>query len=86
MPDGFADAESVNLACFSLSRSLENLEFAVPEAEPLVRLLLRTAGRVVIDTAGAGADAASWPNTEEMAVQWLSEALAKLGYEVRRAE
>lgn len=83
MPEQFPDAEAVNQACFNLSRSLENLEFAVPEAEPLVRLLLRTAGRVVIDTAGAGADAANWPNTEEMAVQWLSEALAKLGYEVR---
>jgi hypothetical protein len=86
VPEELRDAESVNLACFSLSRSLENLEFTVPEAEPVVRLLLRTAGRLVIDTAAAGADAAAWPNTREMAVQWLSEALAKLGYEVRARE
>lgn len=72
------DAETFNAACFMLTRSLEELAFDVPEVEPLVRRLLRVAGRVVIDSSPE-----VWPNTREMAVQWLSEALEALGYEVR---
>jgi hypothetical protein len=75
------DAETFNAACFMLSRALENLDFSVPEAAPLVRRLLRVAGRVVIDTANAGAAAEVWPNTQEMAIQWIDEALRALGYE-----
>jgi hypothetical protein len=75
------DAETLNAACFMLSRALENLEFSVPEAAPLVRRLLRVAGRVVIDTATPEASAEVWPNTQEMAVQWIDEALRALGYE-----
>src|SRR2546425_1067125 len=41
------DAETFNAACFVLSRALGELEFSVPEAAPLVRRLLRVAGRVV---------------------------------------
>ena len=77
------DAETFNAACFMLTRALEQLEFSVPDAEPLVRRLLRVAGRVVIDTATAGADPETWPNTREMALQWLDEALGGLGYEAR---
>src|SRR6266566_7519304 len=44
------DAETFNAACFMLTRALEELELAVPEAAPLVRRLLQVAGRVVIDT------------------------------------
>jgi hypothetical protein len=55
----------------------------VPEAAPLVRRLLRVAGRVVIDTGLAGSTADTWPNTEEMALLWIDEALRDLGYEVR---
>jgi hypothetical protein len=77
------DAETFNAACFMLSRALEQLEFSVPDAEPLVRRLLRVAGRVVIDTAAPGADPEIWPNTREMALQWLDEALRGLGYEAR---
>ena len=73
------DAETFNAACFMLSRSLDEIEFCVPEAYPLVRRLLRAAGRVVIDTGTAGASADVWPNTKEMAVQWIEEALADLG-------
>ena len=72
------DAETFNAACFMLSRSLEEIELCVPEAKPLVRRLMRTAGRVVIDTGTAGASPDVWPNTKEMAVQWLQEALADL--------
>ena len=72
------DAETFNAACFILSRSLDEIEFAVPEAQPLVRRLMRIAGRVVIDTGTAGASADVWPNTREMAVQWIEEALADL--------
>jgi hypothetical protein len=37
----------------------------------------------VIDTGLAGASADTWSNTEEMALQWIDEALRDLGYEVR---
>lgn len=75
------DAETFNAACFMLTRALEELEFSVPDAAPLVRRLLRVAGRVVIDTATADASPDVWPNTQEMAVQWIDEALRALGYE-----
>ena len=75
------DAETFNTACFMLTRALEQLEFSVPEAAPLVRRLLRVAGRVVIDTAAEGASPEIWPSTQEMAIQWIDEALRALGYE-----
>jgi len=75
------DAETFNAACFMLTRALEELEFRVPDAAPLVRRLLRVAGRVVIDTAAADASEDVWPNTREMAIQWIDEALRALGYE-----
>ena len=77
------DAETFNAACFVLSRALESLEFSVPEAAPLVRRLLRVAGRVVIDTAAADASPDVWPDTQDMAIQWIDEALKALGYEAR---
>lgn len=77
------DAQTFNAACFMLSRALEGLELTALEAAPLTRRLLRVAGRVVIDTGLAGASADSWPNTEEMALVWIDEALRDLGYEVR---
>jgi hypothetical protein len=79
------DAETFNAACFVLTRALQDLEFSVPEAAPLVRRLLRVAGRVVIDTATAQASPEVWPNTKEMAIQWMDEALRALGYEAKLA-
>jgi hypothetical protein len=76
------DAETFNSACFMLSRALEEIGFSVPEAAPLVRRLLRVAGRVVIDTGLADSSNETWPNTKEMALQWIDEALRELGYEV----
>jgi hypothetical protein len=77
------DAATFNAACFMLSRVLDELQLAVPEAAPLSRRLLRVAGRIVIDTGLPGASAEVWPNTEEMALLWLDEALRELGYQVR---
>ena len=77
------DATSFSAVCFLLTRELERLEFSVPEAAPLVRRLLRVAGRVVIDTATAGATPETWENTREMALEWIDEALRALGYEAR---
>jgi hypothetical protein len=77
------DAETFNAACFMLSRALDQLALTVPEAAPLARRLLRVAGRIVIDTGLPGASAGVWPNTEEMALRWIDEALRVLGYEVR---
>jgi hypothetical protein len=80
------DAETFNAACFMLTRALEGLEFSTPEAAPLVRRLLRVAGRVAIDTAATDSSPETWPNTREMALQWIDEALRALGYEARPAD
>lgn len=77
------DAQTFNAACFMLSRALEEIDFSVPEAAPLLRRVLRVAGRVVIDTGTSGADPGDWPNTQAMALEWLDEALRELGYAVR---
>jgi hypothetical protein len=69
-----------------LARALEDLELSVPEAAPLVRRLLRVAGRVVIDTGGGGAAGDIWPTTREMALQWIDEALRGLGRRVEGYE
>jgi hypothetical protein len=80
--DAPLDAETFNAACFMLSRSLEEMELSVDQAGPLVRRLLRVAGRVVIDTGGPSATAEVWSSTEEMVLQWMDEALAGLGYRI----
>ncbi|TMD91228.1 MAG: hypothetical protein E6I73_05055 [Chloroflexi bacterium] len=77
------DAETFNAACFMLSRALQDMTLTVPEAAPLVRRLLRVAGRVVIDTGLPDSSPETWPNTKEMALQWIDEALRELGYEAR---
>jgi hypothetical protein len=77
------DAQTFNSACFMLSRALEDLVLSVPEAAPLAKRLLRVAGRVVIDTGELDSSAEAWPNTEEMALLWIDEALRALGYQVR---
>jgi hypothetical protein len=79
------DAQTFNAACFMLARALEDLNLSVAEAGPMTRRLLRVAGRIVIDTGEAGSSAETWPNTEEMALLWIDEALRELGYEVRPA-
>ena len=79
------DAQTFNAACFVLSRALESLELSVEEAAPLAKRLLRVAGRVVIDTGLPGSSAETWPNTEEMALLWIVEALRALGYEATPA-
>jgi hypothetical protein len=78
-------AEAFNMECFRLVRALEELTFAIPEAAPMARRLLRVVGRMVIDLAGPGNDPDVWPNTEEMALRWIDEAIKPLGYEVRPA-
>jgi hypothetical protein len=75
-----AEAENLNMACFAITRALEDLAFSVPEAAPLARHLLRVVGRIVIDTGTPGADPAVWANTESMALQWLREAIGPHGY------
>lgn len=79
------DAETFNAACFMLTLALEGISFSVPEAAPLVRRLMRVAGRVVIDTGLPDSAPEVWPNTKEMALEWIDEALHDLGYNVRRA-
>ena len=77
------DAETFNAACFMLSRALEDLKLSASEAAPLVRHLLRVAGRVVIDAGRPNSSADEWSNTEEMALQWLDDALRAVGYQVK---
>ncbi len=81
--DAPLSAEQVNLACFQLSRQVDELSCSVAQAAPFARTLLRVVGRVVIDTAAPNAEPHLWASTEGMALQWLNEALAPLGYEVR---
>ena len=77
------DAQTFNSACFMLSRALEDLALSVPEAAPLARRLLRVAARVVIDTGLPASSPETWPNTEEMVLLWIDEALRSLGYQAR---
>jgi hypothetical protein len=77
------DAQTFNAACFMLSRAIDELGLSVPEAAPLVKRMLRVAGRVVIDTGLPDSSPETWPNTKEMALQWIDEALRELGYEAR---
>jgi hypothetical protein len=79
------DARDLNQRCFELSRELDGLSFVSPEAAPLVRRLLRVAGRVLIDAAGPDASPEHWASAEEMALLWIDEALKPLGYAVRPA-
>jgi hypothetical protein len=80
------DAETFNAACFMLSRSLDEMELGATQATPLVRRLLRVAGRVVIDTGTPPTPPEVWSNTKEMALQWIDEALSDLGYSVTLKE
>ena len=80
------DAQTFNAACFMLSRAIDELGLSVPEAGPLVKRMLRVAGRVVIDTGLADSSPDTWPNTREMALEWIDEALRELGYTARRIE
>lgn len=77
------DAQTFNAVCFMLSRALEEIEFSVLGAAPLVRRLLRVAGRVVIDTGLPESAPGTWSSTEAMALEWVDEALHELGYCVR---
>ena len=77
------DAQTFNAACFMLSQALGEMDLTISKAAPLVRRLLRVAGRVVIDTGLSDSSPDTWPNTEEMALQWIDEALHELGYAVR---
>lgn len=76
------DAQTFNAACFMLSRVIETLDLSADEAGPLVKRLLRVAGRVVIDTGAPGSSPEVWANTREMAIQWIDEAMRGLGYRV----
>jgi hypothetical protein len=77
------DAQTFNSACFMLSRALDELALTAPQAAPLAKRLLRVAGRVVIDTGLPDSAPGAWPNTEEMSLLWIDEALSALGYQVR---
>lgn len=72
----------MNRTCFELSRALDELSWSVPQAAPLTRVMLRVAGRLIIDACGPAAAAEHWPNTETTALQWLRQALNELGYDV----
>ena len=77
-----AAAGNLNMACFAISRALDELEFTVPEAAVMARRLLRVAGRLIIDIGAPGADPAAWENTETQALQWLREAVLAVGYDI----
>lgn len=72
----------MNRACFDLSRALDEVNWSVPEAAPLARVMLRVAGRLIIDAAGPAADPELWGDTETTALQWLRAALNEIGYDI----
>ena len=72
--------ETLNMACLWISREMAGLDFSARGAGPLARCLVRAAGRILIDAAGAGADVASWANTEETVLLWIDEVLREAGY------
>ena len=76
------DASTFNTACFVLSKALDELPLSVQQAAPLVRIALRVAGRVVIDTGLPDASPDVWPDTREMAIEWIAAALLELGYRI----
>ena len=76
------DAQTFNAACFMLSRAVDDLHLTVPEAAPLVRKALRVAGRVVIDTGLPDSTSDLWPDTKQMALEWIGDALRELGYRI----
>jgi hypothetical protein len=82
MDDLTVNPEDLNMACFQISKQLDSLTWAVPEAQALARRLLRVVGRVVIDVGDPAADPETWSNTESMALQWIQEAVRPLGYDV----
>jgi nicotinamidase/pyrazinamidase len=77
------DAAELNMECFRLSRALDSLDWSVPEAAPLARILLRVVGRLLVDAATPGASPEVWANTEKMALRWIDEATQPLGYRIR---
>ena len=77
------DAETFTSACYVLSNALQQIGFSVQEAAPLVRRLLRVAGRVVIDAGSPDSSPETWPGTEAAALEWIDDALRELGYQVR---
>jgi hypothetical protein len=76
-------AEQVNAACYELSRQIAALSCCVPQAAPLARTLVRVVGRVVIDTGPPGSDPGVWEGTEQMALEWIRDAIRPLGYDLR---
>ncbi|MDQ6691331.1 MAG: hypothetical protein M3Z13_01045 [Candidatus Dormibacteraeota bacterium] len=75
--------ENLNMACFAISRALDDLAFSVPQAALIARHLLRVVGRIIIDTSAPGADPEVWQNTEAMTLLWLREALVPIGYDIQ---
>lgn len=82
-PPESSSAEAVNAACYELSRRIAGLSCCVPQAAPLARTLVRVVGRVVIDTGAPGSDPGVWEGTEQMALEWIRDAIRPLGYDVR---
>ena len=76
------DAQMLNMVCFWVARSLDELEFSNERAAALARTMLRVAGRVIIDSGTAGADPSDWDNTQVMALEWIEEAVKPFGYSV----
>ena len=66
-----------------LDNRIYKLQEMIGRAQIIKESHSSVAGRIVIDTGQSGASSEAWPNTEEMAVLWIDEALRELGYEVR---
>src|SRR5690349_23578465 len=78
------DAETFNAVCFLLTRALEGLELSVPEAGPLVRRLLRVAGRVVIDTGMPDSSPETWSDRKSTRLNSRHVEISDAGFRLKR--
>ena len=82
--EGRVDCQALNLACFWMTRVLDDLSFPVEEPRATARRLLRIVGRILVDTGREEATPDEWQEqTRPMVLLWLNETLAVLGYEAK---
>jgi hypothetical protein len=79
------DFQTLNLACFWMTRVLDEQRFPGEEPAAVARLLLRTAGRIFVDVGRPDATVDDWEQTRSMVLLWLNETLQLMGYEAKPA-
>ena len=76
-------APDFNRACFDLTRAADGIPLPDESARRLIKVLLRSAGRIAADSELPGA---TWAGTEEQVLLWIDEVLRGAGYSIAPAE